>query len=171
MTSHIGLKVLDQFTENTPEHHAAIDDMDLPRATELKANAFGRWMAFLLLKNSDQSKYGSLLNGLTSQYSMDNNQYLKTIMAASDILAYQMMKEAQAVPTTRPASHKAERRNPATAAEKRGISAVIVQRRTTFREMNGLFIKLSYICRRSKVNRIKTVHLKQMMTRRLNGAV
>ena len=88
MTSHIGSKVLDQFIENTPEHRAAIDDMDLPRATELKANAFGRWMAFLLLKNSDQSKYGSLLNGLTSQYSMDNNQYPKTITAASDILAY-----------------------------------------------------------------------------------
>ena len=88
LTSHIGSKVLDQFIENTPEHRAAIDDMDLPRATELKANAFGRWMAFLLLKNSDQSKYGSLLNGLTSQYSMDNNQYPKTITAASDILAY-----------------------------------------------------------------------------------
>ena len=88
MTSHIGSKVLDQFIENTPEHRAAIDDMDLPRATELKADAFERWMAFLLLKNSDQSKYGSLLNGLTSQYSMNNNQYLKTIRAASDILAY-----------------------------------------------------------------------------------
>ena len=71
-----------------PEHHAAIGDMDLPHATELKGEAFGRWMAFLLLKNSDQSKYGSLLNGLTSQYLMDNNQYPKMIMAASDILAY-----------------------------------------------------------------------------------
>ena len=60
--------------------------MDLPAATELKAEAFGIWMAFLLLKNSDQSKYGSLLNGLTSQYSMDINQYPRTIMAASDTL-------------------------------------------------------------------------------------
>ena len=67
MTSHIGSKVLDQFIENMLEHHAAIDDMDLLRATELKAEAFGRWMAFLLLKNSDQPKYRSLLNGLTSQ--------------------------------------------------------------------------------------------------------
>ena len=185
LMSHIGSKVLDQFIETTPEHRAAIDDMDLPRATELKADVFGRWMAFLLLKNSDRSKYRSLLNGLTSQYSMDNNQYLKTIMAASDILAYinmtqsprgrtdqdkprRMMKEAQAVPITRPASRKAERRNSATAAEKRGISALIVQRRRTFRETNGLFVKLSYICRRSKVSRMKTVHLKLMMTRRPN---
>ena len=82
-----------------------------------------------------------------------------------------MTKEAQDVPTMRPASHKAERRNPATVAGKRGISALIVQRRTKFRETNGLFVKLSYICRRSKVNRMKTVHLKQMMTRGPNGAV
>ena len=79
LMSHIGSKVLDQFIENMPEHCADIDDMDLPRTTELKAEAFGRWMAFLLLKNSDQSIYGSLLNGLTSQYSMDNNQNPKMI--------------------------------------------------------------------------------------------
>ena len=89
LMSHLGSNVLDQFIENAPEYRTAINDMDLPCMTHvLKVEAFGRWMAFLLLKNSIQSKYGSLLNGLTSQYSMDNNQYPKMIIAASDILAY-----------------------------------------------------------------------------------
>ena len=38
---HLGLKVIDQFIEIMPEHHAAIDDMDLPRVTEIKAEALG----------------------------------------------------------------------------------------------------------------------------------
>ena len=37
---HLGLKVLDQFIENMPEHRAAINDMDIPHATELKAEAW-----------------------------------------------------------------------------------------------------------------------------------
>ena len=138
-------------------------------------------MAFLLLKSSDQSKYRSLLNGLTSQYSMDNNQYPKMIMAASDILAYhkhdaidqdkqrRMMKEAQVMPTMRPASRKAGKRSTATAVERRGISALTVQRRMKYRETNGLFVKPSNICRRSKVNRMKTVHPNKKKTRRPNG--
>ena len=180
--SHIGSKVLDQFIENTLEHHAAIDDMDLPRATELKADAFGRWMAFILLKNSDQSKYGSLLNGLTSQYSMDNNQYPKMIMAASDILAYhkhdaksaKQNRSGQAKKDDEGGTGHANNETSFTQSGKKkfcyccgkeGISAVIVQRRMTFRETNGLFVKLSYICRWSKVSRMKTVHVKPMMTR------
>ena len=54
---------------------------------ELKDGAFDKWMAFLLIHNSDQSKYGSLLNRLVSQFSMDNNQYPKNIMHATDILS------------------------------------------------------------------------------------
>ena len=56
LPSHLGSKVLDQFIENTPENCVAISDMDLPRVTQLKAEAFGRWMAFLLLKSSNQLK-------------------------------------------------------------------------------------------------------------------
>ena len=41
----------------------------------------------MLLRNSDQGKYGSLLNGLVSQFSMQNNQYPRTISDATDILS------------------------------------------------------------------------------------
>jgi hypothetical protein len=53
----------------------------------MKDGAFDKWMAYLLIRNSDQSKYCSLLNRLVSQFSMDNNQYPKHIMGATDILS------------------------------------------------------------------------------------
>jgi hypothetical protein len=44
-------------------------------------------MAYLLISNSDQAKYGSLLNGLVSQFSMQNNQYPNVCTTATDILS------------------------------------------------------------------------------------
>jgi len=44
-------------------------------------------MAYLLLYNSDQAKYRSLLTGLRSQYSLENDQYPKSVNSATDILS------------------------------------------------------------------------------------
>ena len=84
LKSHVGSDVLDKFIEHTEEYR---DESDATKKAAMKTEAFDRWMAFLLMKNSDQKKYGSLITGLTSQYSMGNNQYPKTITAATDILA------------------------------------------------------------------------------------
>ena len=54
---------------------------------DMKDKSFDRWMAHLLMKNSDQKKYGSLLTGLTTQYSMGNNQFPDKITNATDVLA------------------------------------------------------------------------------------
>ena len=43
-------------------------------------------MTYVLISNSDQSKYASLENGLASQYSMKNNQYPKNLISAADIM-------------------------------------------------------------------------------------
>ena len=43
-------------------------------------------MAYLTLINADQTKYGSLLNTLSSQYSMKKDQYPANIADATDIL-------------------------------------------------------------------------------------
>jgi hypothetical protein len=51
----------------------------------MKDGAFNKWMASLLIHNSDQAKYGSLLNGLVSQFSIQNNQYPKTCTTATHI--------------------------------------------------------------------------------------
>ena len=49
--------------------------------------AFERFQAFVLLRKSDQAKYQRLMNGLISQYSMENDQYPKAITTVTDILA------------------------------------------------------------------------------------
>jgi hypothetical protein len=40
----------------------------------------------MLMKNSNQGKYGSLMTSLTTQFSMGTNQYPKNVVTAVDIL-------------------------------------------------------------------------------------
>jgi hypothetical protein len=54
---------------------------------ELKSAAFERWTACSLIKNSDQEKCGSIVNGLISQCSLGNDQCPKTLLTATDALA------------------------------------------------------------------------------------
>ena len=44
-------------------------------------------MAYMIIRNSDQAKYGSLLNGMVSQFSMNNNQYPVNTRQAMDVLS------------------------------------------------------------------------------------
>jgi hypothetical protein len=67
MMSHVGTDILDNFVENTLEYR---DESNATLKKEMKDGAFNRWMAYLLVRNSDQAKYGSLSNGLVSQFSM-----------------------------------------------------------------------------------------------------
>jgi hypothetical protein len=76
--------MLDKFVENTREYQ---EEEEASKIKEMKDGAFNKWMAYLLIRNSNQSKYGSLLNGLVSQFSMDNSQYTNNIMSAPDILS------------------------------------------------------------------------------------
>jgi hypothetical protein len=84
MKSHIGNDILDRFIENTREYR---DESDVALKQVMKDGALDKWMAYLLLRNSDQGKYGSMLNGLVSQFSMQNNQYPRKISDATDILS------------------------------------------------------------------------------------
>jgi hypothetical protein len=45
------------------------------------------FLAVLHLKNADQKKYGSILQGLSSQQSLHNDQYLKTVIDANNVLS------------------------------------------------------------------------------------
>ena len=76
----MGLKSFDGFVENTEEYQS---EAEAKEQTKLKEQGFERFMAFVLLRNSDQAKYQSLMNGLISQYSMENDQYPKTILGKS----------------------------------------------------------------------------------------
>ena len=83
LKSHIGGDILNKFIENLPEYRQGTMGEQL----EMKTEAFGRWMAYMMIRNSDQAKYGSLLNGMVSQFSMNNNQYPVDIRQATDILS------------------------------------------------------------------------------------
>ena len=84
LKSHVGKDVLHKFIEHTEEYR---NELDTTKQQTMKDESFDSWMAYLLMKNSDQKKYGSLTLGLSSQYSMGNNQYPKNITAATDILS------------------------------------------------------------------------------------
>jgi hypothetical protein len=83
MKSHMGTNILNKFVENTLEYW---DESNATLKQEIKDRVFGKWIAYLLIRNSDQAKYGSLSNGFVSQFSMQNNQYPKTCTTATDIL-------------------------------------------------------------------------------------
>ena len=80
--THLGTRMLDKFIEHTKEYQAVAG----AEATELKEQAFSKWMAYLLLKNSDYKKYGTLMNGLKEQFAMQHDQYPTSVLAATDIL-------------------------------------------------------------------------------------
>ena len=48
-----------------------------------KKEAFENLMALLLLENADKTKYGTLITGLSTQFSLNNDQYPKTIIEMS----------------------------------------------------------------------------------------
>jgi hypothetical protein len=84
MKSHAGTNILDKFVENTLEYR---DETSTSLKQAMKDGTFDRWMAYLLIRNSNRAKFVFLLNGLVSQFSMQNNQYPRTYTTATDILS------------------------------------------------------------------------------------
>ena len=82
VSQHMGKDFLHEFVRSTKEYITAHDATE---QQEMINGSFARWSAYLLMKNSDQTKYGSLVNGLISQFSMGNNQYPKNVLTACDI--------------------------------------------------------------------------------------
>ena len=82
--SQLGTDLLDKFTETLESYKDATTATD---KAEIKAQAFEKWLAYLLIRGSDPSKYGSLLRGFVSQYSLGNDQYPTTLETATDVLA------------------------------------------------------------------------------------
>ena len=83
LKSHIGIKWLEEFVENTEEYK---NEKDVKKKDDQKDKSFDCYMAYLLLYNSDQAKYKSLITGLRSQYSLESDQYLKSVNSATAII-------------------------------------------------------------------------------------
>jgi hypothetical protein len=83
MAQNMGKDFLKEFVKN-PKQYA--DETDIDKQDKMLKELYAQWTAYMLMKNSDQGKYGLLLMSLTTQFSMGTNQYPKDVMAAVDIL-------------------------------------------------------------------------------------
>jgi hypothetical protein len=79
----MGKEFLKKFIENTREYQ---DKPDVDKQNKIYKAAYPRWTAYMLMKNSDQGKYGLLMTSLTTQFSMGTNQYPEDVLKAVDIL-------------------------------------------------------------------------------------
>jgi hypothetical protein len=79
----MGKDFLRKFIENTREYQ---DEPDVDKQNAMYDTAYARWTAYMLMKNSDQGKYGMLMMGLMTQYAMGVNMYPEKVVKAIDIL-------------------------------------------------------------------------------------
>jgi hypothetical protein len=63
-------------------------------------------MAYTFLDNADKAKYGSLLTGLSTQTSLKNNQYPKTITEAAKVLCNHRWENAGKINSNNNNKHK-----------------------------------------------------------------
>ena len=61
---------------------------------ECRARAYKRFTTFLYLENADRTKYGTLLSGLATQYSLGQNQYPQTVEEATNVLSNHKFDQA-----------------------------------------------------------------------------
>jgi hypothetical protein len=83
MAQNMGKDFLKDFVKNTKQF---ADETDRDKQDEMQKGLYAQWTAYVLMKNSNQGKYGSLMTSLTTQFSMCTIQYLKDVVAAVDIL-------------------------------------------------------------------------------------
>ena len=84
MVSQVGGPlILTRFVDSMPEVNKNISK-DYQRFQEI---AFEQFMTYTYLENSDQNKYGTLMNNLKQQHSLQNDQYPKILIHATNILS------------------------------------------------------------------------------------
>ena len=87
--SHIGgpivlTKILNQVKGYT---EFPSDKKEQDNNKSLQDQAFEQFLAYAYIENADQTKYRSILSGLTTQQSLGNDQYPKTITEANNVLS------------------------------------------------------------------------------------
>jgi len=75
--------VLTRFVNSMPGVNKNISQ-DYQKSQEI---AFEQFMAYTYLENSDQNKYGTLIYNLKQQQSLQNDQYPKTLIDATNVLS------------------------------------------------------------------------------------
>jgi hypothetical protein len=79
----MGKDFLKKFIENAWEYQ---DEPNVDKQNAMYETAYPRWTAYMLIKYSDQGKYGTLMTGLMTQLLMGVNVYPENVVKAIDIL-------------------------------------------------------------------------------------
>ena len=79
----VGESFLHDFVATTAEYK---NETDTGKQTEFEKNSTETWMSYLVLKNSDSNKYGSLKRNFRTQYALNNDQYPRKINNMTDVL-------------------------------------------------------------------------------------
>ena len=87
--SHLGEDFLDEFVEHTDEYKVLIANQDTTGAALLKSRAFETYTTGVFMHGADKARYGELLDGLSNQYALGNDQYPRTLQAAIDVMRRQ----------------------------------------------------------------------------------
>jgi hypothetical protein len=79
--------LLKPLLDNKANKQYAMDMQDHEKNKVLQQQTFEQLLAFTYLAHTNQSKYGSILNGLITQQSLRNDQYPKSIGKANNVLS------------------------------------------------------------------------------------
>ena len=82
----LGAGFLKNFVKTTKEYRELEEEGKSLEQSKMIGEGTGNWMAYLLLRNSDTRKYGSLKKGFQTQYSLNNDQYPKTVDKMYEVL-------------------------------------------------------------------------------------
>ena len=69
-------------------------DLTIDNLKECKTRAYKKFTSFLYLENADRTKYGTLLSGLATRYSLGTNQYPQTVEEATNVLSNHKFDQA-----------------------------------------------------------------------------
>ena len=74
--------------------HEHWDENDPDQIVKCQDEVYNRFLSYLFLEQADQSKYGSLVTGLSTQHSLQNDQYPKTMSQATSVLSSHAFDQA-----------------------------------------------------------------------------
>jgi hypothetical protein len=98
--------------------------------------SYAQWTVYMLMKNSDQGKYGLPMMSLMTQFSMGTNQYPKDLMAAVDILTNHRFDKKE-LKNNNQRNRNRNDNDTASVAARKATTQINVRRRINAQKMSG----------------------------------
>ena len=70
------------------ESNAVKEDKDKAKKEllSIQKNVMDQFLAYLFIENADRTKYGTLVSGLETQFSLSNDQYPKSLIDTQNVI-------------------------------------------------------------------------------------